>query len=66
MIGYIINTILNINKAFREQVNKCMKNTFCTITQPHIRTILAKSNIRVLALFIFMRKDKILRKMLKC
>ena len=37
-IGYMINPVLNINKAFREQVNKGTKNTFFTITQPHIKT----------------------------
>ena len=27
-IGYMINPILYINRAFREQVHKCMNNTF--------------------------------------
>ena len=39
LIGYMINPTLNINKAFIEQVNKCMKTPFGAITQPHIRTI---------------------------
>ena len=52
-IGYMINPTLNINKAFREQVNKFMKNKFVIITQPHIRTISAKNNTRVLALLWF-------------
>ena len=38
------NPKLNINKSFREQVNKCMKTTFGEITQPHIKTTLAKNN----------------------
>ena len=41
-IGYIINLTLNINKAFKEQVNKCMKSTFGAMTQPHISKILSK------------------------
>ena len=40
LIGYMINTTLDINKASREQVNKCMKNKFGAITQPHIKTTL--------------------------
>ena len=39
---YTINQKLNINKAFREQVDKCMKNSFGAITQPHIKTTLEK------------------------
>ena len=31
-IGYMINPKLNINKAFKDQVTKCMKTTFVTIT----------------------------------
>ena len=42
LIGYMINPTLDIIKSFREKVNKCMKNTFGAITQPHIKTILAK------------------------
>ena len=49
----MINPRLNINKALREQVNKCMKTTFGSITQPHIRTILLKNNTIVLALLMF-------------
>ena len=41
-IGYMINTTLSIKKSFIEQVNKCMKTTFCAITQPHIKTTLEK------------------------
>ena len=35
-IGYMIDPNLDINKAFKEQVNKFTKNTFGAITQPHI------------------------------
>ena len=38
-IGYMINPNLNISKSFKEQVNKCMKNAFGAITQPHISKI---------------------------
>ena len=41
-IGYMINPNLNINKAFKEQVGKCMKNTFGAIIQPFIRATLLK------------------------
>ena len=52
-IGYMINPKLNINKAFRKQVNKCMNNTFGAITHAHIKTTLAESKTRVLALLMF-------------
>ena len=39
-IGYMINPNFNINKEFREQVDKCMKTTFGQIAQPHIRAVL--------------------------
>ena len=52
-IGCMINPTLNINKAFIEQVNKCIKTTLGAITQPHIKTILAKNKTRVLALLMF-------------
>ena len=39
-----------------------MKTTFGTITQPHIRTILAKNNTIVLALLMFYEtKERILK-----
>ena len=41
-MGYMINSTLNIKKAFREQVNKCMNNKFGPINQPFIGSILAK------------------------
>ena len=54
----MINSKLNVNKAFIEQVNKCMNNIFGKITQPHIRTRLAKNNTRVLALLLFYETRK--------
>ena len=53
LIGYMINPTLNINKAFKKQLNKCMSNIFGEIIQPHIRTTFAKNNKRVLALLLF-------------
>ena len=53
LIGYMINSALNINNAFKEKVTKCMKTKFGETTQPHIRNILAKNNTRVLALLMF-------------
>ena len=41
-IGYIINPGFNINKAFIEQVEKCMNTTLGEITQPSIQSTLAK------------------------
>ena len=41
-IGYMINPNLNINKAFIEQVGKCMKTTFGAITQSFLRATLSK------------------------
>ena len=43
-IGYMINPGLNVNKSFREQVEKCMFNTFGEITQTFIKSTLAKNN----------------------
>ena len=43
---------MNINKAFKEKVHKCMNNIFITSTQPSIRSIFQK-NTRVLALLMF-------------
>ena len=49
----MINTCLNVNKAFREKVEKCMYTTFGEITQPFIKATLAKNNTSVLALIMF-------------
>ena len=65
-IGYMINPIMNINKAFKEQETKCMKNTFGAIKQTQIRTILAEKNFIVLALLMLMRQEIILRNFPKC
>ena len=49
-IGYIMNPNLIINKAFKQQVEICMKTTFSEMTQQHISKILSKTNTKVLAL----------------
>ena len=51
-IGYMINTGLNFNKAFRDQVEKCMYTTFGEITQPFIKSTLSKNNISALELLM--------------
>ena len=52
-IGYMINTGLNVNKSFREQVGKCMYTTFGKITQHFIKATSEKDNTSVLSLIMF-------------
>ena len=52
-IGYMINPTLHVNKYFKKQVEKCMNNTFGSLTQPFILKIMTKNNTSVLALLIF-------------
>ena len=52
-IGYMMNPTLNRNRAFKDQVKVCSKNTFVPDTNSHIAKTLAKNNTRVLALVIF-------------
>ena len=52
-IGYMINQGLNVNKAFREQVEKCIYTNFFEITLPFIKVTLAKMNTSLLALIFF-------------
>ena len=54
----MINPKLNINKAFRSKVVKCMNNKFGPITQPYIRATLSKKTPRFLALFVFYETRK--------
>ena len=67
-IRYIINPNSNINRAFREQVEKCMKTTFGAITQPFIRATLLKNKTRMLALLMFYetRAENISYRVLSC
>ena len=53
--GSMMNPTLYKNKAFKEQVKVCFRNTFGPDTTSHINTILLKKNTRVLELVIFMR-----------
>ena len=55
-IGYMIHPGLNISKAFREQVEKCMYTTFGEITQPFINATLEKYNTSVLELIFIYEK----------
>ena len=65
-IGYMMNPTLNRNRAFKDQVKVCLKNTFGPDTNSHIAKTLAKNNTRVLALVIFYDNDKkIIRKLFK-
>ena len=41
-IGYMINPGFHDNKAFKEQVEKCMNTTFGELTQPFIKTTISK------------------------
>ena len=54
-IGYIINPGLNVNKNFREQVEKYMLTTFSSIKKPFIKATLENINTSVLALILFYR-----------
>ena len=53
-IEYMINPGLYDNKAFKEQVEKCIYTTFDEITQPFIKAALAKNSTSMLALIIFL------------
>ena len=57
-IGYMMNPNFNTNKAFRQQVKVCLKNTFGPSTNIHIGKISPKKNTRVLALVIFYDNTK--------
>ena len=52
-IGYMINIGLNVNKSFREKVERYMYNTFGETTQPFIKYTLEKNNTSVLELIMF-------------
>ena len=57
-IGYMINPRLNINKAFIEQVDKCMNNKFVPITQLFIRETSPKNKTIVSAVLMFYETRK--------
>ena len=52
-IGYMINTCLNVNKDFIDQVEKYMYATFGEITQHFIKATLSKYNTSVFTLIMF-------------
>ena len=49
----MINSGFNIDKTSKEQVKTCMYTTFGEITQPFIKSRLAKDNTSVLSLLLF-------------
>ena len=53
-----MNPNVSINKAFKEQVEICMKTTFDTTTQSNISKILLKPDTRVLELVTFYENRK--------
>ena len=58
VIGYMIHPNVHMNKAFREQVKVCLKNTFGTSNTAHIGNMVLKENTRVLALVMFYENRK--------
>ena len=48
----MINPTFYVSKAFKLKVEKCMNNTFGTLTQPFIFLIMTKKNTCVLALIM--------------
>ena len=61
----MINSKLNVNKAFIEQVDTCINNTFGPITIRFISDKSAKNKASVLALLMFYERRKILSKLSK-
>ena len=62
----MLNSTLYKNKAFKDQVKACFKNTFGKDTNAHINTIVMKKNTRVLAFVVFYELGNISpRKMFK-
>ena len=47
---------LRVNKAFRDQVEKCMHTTFGELTQTFIKATLSKNNTSLLELIMFHNK----------
>ena len=47
-VVYMINPGFNVNKFFRDQVEKCMYTTFDEITQPFIKSTFSKNDTSVL------------------
>ena len=52
-IYYMINTSLNINKVFKEQVEKFLRATFHENTMENIRYVMKNKDTCVIALIFF-------------
>ena len=52
-IGYIIDPGFHVNKAFRDQVEKCMNIIFGELAQSFIKATLSKNNTIMLSLMMF-------------
>ena len=55
---YMLNSGLNINKAFREQVESNMALTFSSKTVTSIIKLLSKENTHVILLLVFMKTER--------
>ena len=51
--AYMLNPILNKNKAFKDQVKACLNNKFGADNNKHINKTLMKQDTKVLALVVF-------------
>ena len=52
-IGYMLNTTLNVNKVFRDQVGKLLKDAFHPGNMSGINNVLKKESTCVISLVIF-------------
>ena len=52
-IGYMINPPLYVNKFFREQVEKCLRDTFHENKMENIRHFMKNKDTCVIALIMF-------------
>ena len=54
-IGYMINPPLNYNNVFREQVEKCLSDTFHERTMETVKYFPRKNNTCVMSLTFFIK-----------
>ena len=59
-VGYTSNPVLNVNKAFKEQVEINLELIIEYITIFPIRKVMRKENTRVLSLLMLYEKKKIM------
>ena len=52
-VGYMLNTRLNINKAFREQVEESLALVFSSKIMMPIRKVLRKDSTCIISLLMF-------------